>query len=120
MVMRSIRSSMHPVHRSKFEDEPEVVRDSYKGKQFLPSCAKSGRTPDTYFGLDNAKKHLYVAEVTQGSLNWRVVYCTQRMWDTCAASLTILIGLQFSIYTERAFLQLSVIPAICSAGPPLR
>jgi hypothetical protein len=41
----------------------EKPRDSYKGKQFLVSCEKSGRTPDTYFGLDNSKKHLYIGEV---------------------------------------------------------
>ena len=49
--------------REKAEDNEDVVRDSYKGKQFLPSCSKSGRTPDTYFGLDKEKKHLYIAEV---------------------------------------------------------
>lgn len=49
--------------REKAEDNEDIVRDSYKGKQFLPSCSKSGRTPDTYFGLDKEKKHLYIAEV---------------------------------------------------------
>lgn len=49
--------------REGAEEKQEASRDSYKGKQFLPSCAKSGRTPDTYFGLDKEKKHLYIAEV---------------------------------------------------------
>lgn len=39
-------------------------RAAEKGKQFLVNGPKSGRTPDTYFGLDNAKKHLYVSEVS--------------------------------------------------------
>ena len=49
--------------REQVEDKQEDIRNSYKGKQFLPSCAKSGRTPDTYFGLDKGKKHLYLSEV---------------------------------------------------------
>lgn len=48
---------------AKYSDHAGTIRDSLKGKQFVASCEKSGRTPDTFFGLDNEKKHLYIAEV---------------------------------------------------------
>jgi len=52
---------------AKYVSPEEKPRDSYKGKQFLVGGEKSGRTPDTYFGLDNSKKHLYIGEVSLSS-----------------------------------------------------
>ena len=52
------------IDSAKFGDGKAVDRDSFKGKQFGVIAEKTGKTLDTYFGLDNSKKHLYLAEAS--------------------------------------------------------